>query len=186
MIYEAAHWLGVVPLLWLVGLALGGQRVRAAEWWLAAAFGVSWLADTVPHAGFNPDLAGNLYPMTQAGIVALVLLDRGRAAHVIGLLLVTATVAVAWQGTAGYDVLLSTVAGGLIAGLAWTLPPLLRWSLIIAFGGSAAVGCLAVLAPGPATGLLYQSTRLAGTVLFCAAVSSAIPASPGGPCRTTV
>lgn len=170
VVSELAAEMGLVPLVWLVWLRFRGRQSGIAWWWLATAFVVSWLADTAA-LWVNPDLVGNLYPITQAALVGAVLLDRLEAAQfAVGLGLV-AIVAVLWRGPLGIDVLLRTVAWGGVGGLAWQTPARVRTSLLVTFG----LGLLAwwgyALDPSWPTWLLYQATRAGGIVLFCMAAS---------------
>ena len=168
---EWAHLLGLVPLLWLV---LSGRRHPAAWWWLAAAYGISFLADSAAH-WLNPDIVGNLYPLSQAAIIGLVLLPRQDAAHFLGLLMVTSVVALGWQGPTGRDVLLRTVAWGGVVGMAWITTGPGRSALLVSFGlGLLAWWCYAV-DPGWATWSEYQALRVVGTVMFCWAASQTAP-----------
>lgn len=164
------HALGLVPLLWLVGLAFQRDQHDAAWWWLAAAFGVSFVADTLA-LFINPIVSGYIYPLLQGSIIGAVLLSRSDAAT-FGLVLgVTALAALAVLGIGGY-VPLHVVASLGVTGIAYhyrRLPSLLRWSLLVSFG----VGCAAWLLYAEhitwTTWGLYQLTRVAGTALFCAA-----------------
>ena len=82
----AAHALGLVPILTMAGW---GRRLPSAWWWLAVAFGVSFLADTVSvlipgPRGVGHQLVSQTYPLLQAGLFALVLAPRPLAVAVIG------------------------------------------------------------------------------------------------------
>lgn len=187
-ITEIAHALGLVPLAWLVALQVWGHARSTRWWWIASAFGVSFVADTVTEFWGYGDLVNNLYPITQATLFGLVLLPRTDAIHLLGALGLTGLVAVQSQGVVGLEIVLGTVAWLSVAGLAYhttMLPPLLRWSLLICFGlGWVAWLAIAVVrmrylidgvwyGPGWATWgpwLAYQSTRLVAAVLFCLAV----------------
>lgn len=163
--FELAHHMALLPVV-----ALGWKRVgEPAYWWLGLAFFVSWLADSAAHV-VNPSLVSLVYPLTQVGLVALVLVPRQDADRVLGVAALVAVSAVIVP--TGLDVLLRTVAWGAIAGMAWPRKDLglLRWSLVLAFG----VGLLAwygyVLWPGWASWIIYQGVRAMGISVFCVAV----------------
>lgn len=170
MIYEVAHWLGLVPLLWLALLAYRLEARDVAWWWVAGAFGVSWLADSVSHL-IPPDVAGNAYPLLQAAIIGAVLLDRRAALGCLGGLALAAIGGVLMQGPEGTDLLLRTAAWGLIVALAYRVPAPFRAALLVTFGGGLIAWYLAAIFPGRETGLLYHGVRLAGVALFCRAAT---------------
>jgi len=155
--------MALVPLAWL---AVRGER-RAEWWWLAAAFAVSWLADTAAHFG-DPFLFGTVYPVGQAGLVVIVLAERRAAVAFIGLLMVAGVVAVLWEGLSGPALFLETIAAAIVVSVAWHLPHRrLRATLLAAFG----VGWVAwvgyTLAPGWTSWGIYQGVRAVGLALFC-------------------
>lgn len=163
----AAWLLGLVPLAWLEIRRRCLQWNPRRDWLIAAAYGVSFLADTGGLLGW-PDLAGNVYPLSQAALIGYALLERRQAVHLLGLLTLVAVCAIGWRGVEGRDVLLSTVASLTIAGLAMqTTTGVVRAALLVSFG----VGTLAWLAyaalPGWPTWGIYQGTRLLGTLAFC-------------------
>lgn len=176
VVSEVAAEMGLVPLAWLVWLRLRGRSPGLAWWWLAAAFFVSWLADTAA-LWVNPDLVGNLYPVTQAALVGAVLLDRLEAAEFAFALFVVALVAVFWRGPLGIDVFLRTVAWGSVAVLAWQYHALwrLRDALLVSFGVGLVAWWWYALAPGWLTWGFYQVVRAVGIALFCAAAASPAP-----------
>lgn len=186
VIFEAAHVLGLLPLVWLALLHLAYHRRDAAWWWLAGVFGVSFAADTAAH-WVNPDVVGNAYPMMQAVLVALILRARSQAVHVLGLLLIVSLVAIWWQGPTGPDVLLRTVAWGTIVGLVWPRWELgwLRGALLVTFGGGLFAWYGYTFAPGWETWGVYQLTRAIGTLVFCGAALHPAPSlrwiPPHGP-----
>lgn len=182
--------MGLLPLAWLVGLRAAKQQRGAAWWWLAGALGVSWLADTAA-TWVNADLVGNLYPISQSALVGAVLLDREDAKRLVIVLGAVGVVAVTWRGPLGVDVLLSTVANGAAAGIAWKYRAIgrVRLSLLIYFGGAglvwlvygARIGYCAKLIPclyDPATinlWMFYQAVRALGIGAFCWASLSVTP-----------
>lgn len=173
---ELAHQMGLLPLLWLGVLQSRGQDRGAAWWWLAVAFGVSWLADSAAH-WVNPDLVGNLYPLTQAAIVGAVLLDRDDASMLVIALCLVGAASIAWNGPEGREILLATTANGAVAGIAWQRRAIgrVRLSLLVSFG---AVGvCWWFYAGWPTWDSynLYQGVRAIGLLLFCRAAVSPGP-----------
>lgn len=161
VVFEAAHLLGLVPLGWL---ALRRER-RPLWWWLAGAFAISWVADTVAHVA-DPWLINALYPVSQAGIIAVRLLPRREANFAVGLLIVAALCVLWLEGVAGPDVLLETVAAGVVVISVWRYPAF-RWSLVTAFGGGWLAWMGYLLAPGWAGWGVYQGCRALGIGMFC-------------------
>jgi len=161
VIFEVAHTLGLVPLAWL---AL--RREHRLQWWaLAGAFAISWLADTLAH-GVDPWFVNALYPVSQAGLVAVVLLPRRDAKLAIGVLVVAALLVLWLEGIQGPDVLLETVSAGVVVGSVWRHPQF-RGSFATAFGGGWLAWMGYLLAPGLATWGLYQTVRALGVGWFC-------------------
>jgi hypothetical protein len=167
---ELTHWIGAIPLLWL---AVRRSRSRT-HWLLAAAFGVSFVADTAAH-WVSPDLIGNLYPLAQAGLIAYALLPLMAAMNVIGLLTLVSLAAV-WLGAwTGRDLVLVSAADLAIVLTAYrTLygTPL-GLALAISFGYGLLLWWVFCLDPGWVTWGLYQGSRLAGSIAFCAAAREA-------------
>lgn len=176
VVSEIAAEMGLVPLAWLVLLRLRGHRIDAAWVWLAVAFAVSWVADTAA-LWLDPDLVGNLYPITQAALVGAVLLDRLEAAQFAVALVLVGVVAVLWHGPLGIDVLLRTVAWGAVTIIVWRLPlpARLRASLLVTFGLGWLCWMWYAAAPGWPSWSAYQVVRFAGIVLFCMAASNPTP-----------
>lgn len=175
MLTEVTHWMGLVPLTWLVALRVTGRPRDVAYWWIALAFSVSWIADTLAH-WVNPDVAGNLYPLTQAALIGATLLTKTDRWFFL-LVLTNVGIGAVFFG-ARYDVFLSTVAFGTITGIVWDRPALgwLRASLL-AYCGLGLVAWWAYSAfpwftvwpieRGWFTWGLYQACRAAGLALFC-------------------
>jgi len=170
VIFEAAHALGIVPLLWLLWLKFRLEHRDAALWWLAAAFAVSFLADSLAHL-LNVNVAINTYPLMQAALIGLVLLDRAEALKLFGVLTAVALAVPVIQRPDEIEHFLSTVASLSVAGIAFryrSLPARLRLSLLVTFGlGWVAWDLWYAFAPGWGSWLGYQGTRLVGTLLFC-------------------
>jgi hypothetical protein len=165
----SAETLGLVPLGWLAF-----RRERRPEWWwIAGAFGVSWLADIGARLG-DPWLVNAVYPVSQAGIIAAVLWPRREAQLAIGLLVVAGLCVLWLEGISGPDIILETVAALVIVGSAWRSP--FRGSLLVAFG----LGWLAwmgyTLRPGLEMWGCYQATRVVAAAMFCQATLTPRPA----------
>lgn len=149
--------MALLPLLALVVLHLNGQP-RGPEWWcLAAAFGVSWLADWAAH--WLPPLSISLvYPVLQTALVCAVFLVRRHAMYYT-LALVGVGVSAALLPVAG-DVFLRLFAWVSIAFIVWPLPlGRVRQALILYFFVGLAAWMAYRMAPGWPTWLVYQSVR---------------------------
>lgn len=168
MIFELAHLLGAVPILWLALMQLWGEKRGAAWWWLAGAFAVGWGADTLAHWA-SPWLASTVYLVSQAGIIGAVLLARREAVLLAAVLVGIAVLAILWRGVEGPDLLLHTVAMGSVAGIVWDrkVLGLLRMAFLVRFGVGLLIWWAYGLYPGWTTWGAYQSVRLAGVLLFC-------------------
>lgn len=167
VVSEVATWMGLVPLVWLALLHVRGTGRDRGWWWLAIAFAVSWMADTVAH-WVSPDAVGNMYPLLQAAIVALVLLGRDAALLIGGLVLVGIVAAAV---PVKVDLLLRTVAWGSSSYLAWNRWELglLRTALLVSFGLALVAWYAYAAWPGWTTWLVYQGVRAVGIALFCRA-----------------
>jgi hypothetical protein len=167
--YLAAS-VGLVPLLWLAA-----QRDRRRLYWiLAAAYGVSFLADMGGLMGW-PNLAGNLYPLGQAGLIGIALLPMDRAVTLAGVLAVVGIVAVWFGASEGRDLILVTVADLAICALAARVlsNDLLGAALGLSFGVGLIAWWVFALEPSWGSWGLYQLTRAMGTTAFCAAAREA-------------
>jgi hypothetical protein len=163
VIFEVAHLLGLVPLCWL---AVRGET-RAEWWWLAVAFAVSWVADTVAHL-VNPWLPAAVYPVSQAAVIGAVLLPRRDAWLFAGALVLVGIAGVLLEGVWGPDLFLETVASLGIVGIVYARPlGLLRLALLVAFGMGwlAWIGYLFV--PGFPSWGVYQGVRAVSLGFFC-------------------
>ena len=158
--------MALVPLLWL---GIRGER-RAVYWWIAIAFAVSWVADSAAHFG-NPWFIATVYPVSQAGIVVLLLARAPReATAMIGLLMVAGLVAVLWEGTTGPDLFLKTIAAGTVVSVLWPLEDRhLRAALLVAFDLGWVMWVTYVLWPGWTTWGMYQGVRAVSLGMFCLA-----------------
>lgn len=174
--FGVAHHMGAAPLIWVAWLRFRGKKLDVAWLWLAGAFFVSWLADTASHWTGHP-LVSVTYPVTQAGIISAVFLNRYDAMKLVAVIVVVGVADVLWQGVQGPDILLRTVAWLSIVGIAYPLKQLgkLRVSLLVSFG----VGWLAwmwyAMNPGWPSYLGYQGIRLMGILLFCLAAMNPLP-----------
>lgn len=176
MIFEVAHQMGLLPLIWLAFLHWRGRDPGLAWWWLAGAFAVSWLADTAAH-WMAPLLVSPVYLVSQASVVGFVFLVRRDAITLVVALVVVGLGAVFWRGVEAPDVLFHTVAWLSIIGIVYPLRQLgrLRTSLLVYFGLGLLAWMLYAVSPGWFFWLAYQSTRLIGILLFCWAATSPLP-----------
>jgi hypothetical protein len=180
VIFELFHGLALVPLVWLVGLHLAGRRRGVEWWWMAAGFGVSFLADLLAHW----DRTGAVmaaYPISQAAIFLLVFVDRHTARLLILWLVGLSLLVPFLVPPKGMDAINSALSWGAVALVAWrrwSLPTPLRLSLLVYFGlGLTWLGYLAWPWWGGGWGwyLVYQATRVAGTALWCWAAATPYP-----------
>ena len=173
---EVAHQIALIPLAALTVLHVRGERRDAAYWWLAIGFTVSWIADVAadlmpPSMRWVPSV---VYPMTQAAIVAAVLLPRAEVAFYLATMLAASSVAVVWQGV-GPDAGARAVAW---VPLVWIvarrqeMPARLRFSLAVYFGLGWLMWAVHVRWLVVATWYQYQLARIVGLVLFARAVNS--------------
>lgn len=160
--------MALVPLLWLVGLHHAGRGRGVEWWWLAAAYGISWVADWVAHryGGFP---ISPLYLVTQTGIFALVLLPRRQALWFLGLLVTIGGIAFLTHPLGTPDWLVHTVAWLGLVGCVYPLKALgkLRLAVLVSFGLGWFAWMSYVLAPGWSSWLAYQGVRAVGIGLFC-------------------
>lgn len=136
-------------------------------WWLAAAFGVSWIADGAALYHSDPWLPVAIYPVSQAGIIVALLAARREAQALIGLLMLAGFVTILWEGVTGPTLFLDAIAAGVVVSVVWSQPKPLRALLLYAFG----VGLLAwvgyTLSPGWLSWGLYQAVRAVSVGMFC-------------------
>lgn len=166
----AATAIGLIPLAWLT---FRRERFAAHWWWLAVAFAVSFVADVVALSQPKWDRwwLTLVYPVAQSGLIGAVLIaSRFRAALYVLALAVTALVVVLTRGVHGPDVILDVVASlGVVAIvlLGKELPARLRLCLAVYFGLGWATWLIHARWLVVPTWYPYQSTRLAGSLLFC-------------------
>jgi hypothetical protein len=154
--------MGLLPLGW----CLIHRERRVLWWWIAGAFAISWLADAATLVGYPTWVPASIYPVGQAGLLAVVLAQR--PAPWLGLLMVAGIVGVYWEGVTGPTLILDTIAAGVVVRVAWSLTYVpLRLTLLMAFwvGGIAWIGY--VLWPGWTSWGLYQGIRAASLGMFC-------------------
>lgn len=163
---EVAHLMGILPLLWLAVV----RCKEPAFWWLAVAFGISFLADSAAH-WVAPWIISAVYPVSQAALICAVFLPRQDAYTMLGLLLVVGLSSLWFTHASGPDLLLHTTAAVAVCWIVAPLPALgmLRTALLIYFG----LGLLAwygyVWQPSWASWAIYQACRLVGILAFCRA-----------------
>lgn len=155
----ASTGLGLVPLAFVAALWSAGRRLPALWWWVAAAYGVSFVADVLALSGVDPWWVSASYPVSQAGILGLVFLPRQRAYQFLGVLVLASLV----PGTLA----LRSVAWGTVAVLALRRPKPLQRALLVSFGAGLGLWWCYALSPSLATWLAYQATRWLGTGLLC-------------------
>lgn len=163
----------LIPLAWLLVRAWRGKSIDAAWWWLAAAFGVSWLADApidfIPHsADWLPNF---LYLVSQTAIIGAVLLPRReQAVSLLAFLVAVGILAAVSFGADKPDAVLHSVAWTsvvLIVLMRPDLPALLRLSLVLGFGVRLLTWLIRVRWPIVATWYPDQLVRLASLLVFC-------------------
>ena len=162
MIFEAAHQIGLIPI---VGMMLVGHRLPRAYWYLALGFFVSWFADSATHFLGGSWYVDYYWVPLQCWLVLLAFITdpAGRLASLVSLIFLSA-IAHELHG-AGPDLLLRF--GGSIA-ILWFARGRLAPPLYIYFG----LGTLAYLVMilhydniFPAW-VVYQGCRLAAYVAF--------------------
>jgi hypothetical protein len=164
--------MALIPALYLGWLRVRKRPRELAWWWLAAAFFVSWIADSAADllpqsAGWVPSL---VYPVAQTAIVGAVLLPKKAATVLLWLLAGFGVLAALWQATPGPDLLLRAAAWLTIVGIVWyrdDLPYRLRLCFLMYFGVGLAMWMVHLEWLVVATWYPYQLARLAGLLLFC-------------------
>ncbi len=159
------HFVGIVPLLWCIGLALH-RGLMASEWWImAAAYGVSWVADSVA-LGPNRIIAYNCYVMLQSGLIAAVLAPKRAALEIVTAFALVGMGSVLLLGPTNL-VPLHTVCWLSLAVLAlWRTVGLLRSALLASFGLGLLLWFWFQQSPTFTTLGAYQCTRILGTTLL--------------------
>lgn len=163
MIYGyASAMIGLVPLLWLAVLHARGRRRGAAWWWMAGAFGVSFVADAAALVWGHPVIS-QAYPLLQAGLFAAVLVPRAWTSGIVGVFALASAVSLATRRGEGLDVLLHVVGWGGVSGLAWSRLPdgTLRITLALGFLALAWAWCAFVAWPTFVAWGVLQGVRLA-------------------------
>lgn len=157
----AAATLGLIPLLWV-----SIRKEHRPGWgWLAFAFGLSFVADVIGFFGGGWWVSA-VYPVSQAGLIAALLLPKKTSA-----LFVTVLV---WAGIVSLqlhqrpEVLLHTVSWLGLAALLYRQPlGRLREALFCYFGLGWVAWLSYCLAPGWESWLVFQGIRALGIGLFC-------------------
>lgn len=171
VLWLPATLLGAVPLLALVWLHVRGERRARLWWWLAAAFGVSFLADVASLAWGHP-LISQTYPLLQSGLFVAALLPRAQAIPVIGVLAVASGASLALRAGQGLDTALHVLGWHAVAIAAWARVPdgWLRVTLAVGFAALAWAWVAFVAWPSFPTWGALQAVRLAMAVGFVYAV----------------
>lgn len=173
--------MALIPLIWLAWLEWGEKRhLDTAWWWLAAAFLVSWMADSA--ADLLPMsqrwVPSMTYPVAQTAIMGAVLLQRTEAIALLGLIVPISVTSTMLGGAEGPEIVLRTFAWLSIVLVAWfrnDLPHRLRLCLIVYFGLGYATWLVHTEWLIVATWYSYHAVRLAGLLLFCWAANENSP-----------
>ena len=168
LVGEAAHALGLVPIVAVAVQWLRGVKLDPAAFWMALAFAVSFVADCFPHR-----YASQVYPVTQAAIFAAVLLPSHKGVErLVALILCAAAISILARNAAGLDVMLHVISWGAISALAWMQMPngVLRTCLTLGFGLGAIAWVGFVAYPTFGWWGAYQVTRLIAVGGFVYAV----------------
>lgn len=166
---EVAHWVGLLPLAFLLTLRLAGRPRDRAYLWLAVAFAVSFVSDSLAHH-VDAWLLSSVYPVTQAALIGAVLLAR-KDAWLFLLVLVNAGIVAALFAGPWPDLLLHTVAFGGVTAIVYDRHYLgfVRTALLAYCGLGLAAWYWFALAPSFTHYAVYQATRIVGLAWFCMA-----------------
>jgi hypothetical protein len=169
---EIAHHMALLPVALLSGLSVRHHRRDAAWWFLAGAFAISWVADTVADFLLPADrvVPSLVYPVSQSALVVAVLMPRLVALLLLGLMVGTGCLVVLQHGITTPDIALRSVAWPAVACVAWMrkeLPVPLRACLLVYFGLGWVAWLVHVEWLTVATWYPYQLIRLLGLLLFC-------------------
>ena len=168
---EIAHQIGLLPLLWFLGLRIMGVPLSWEWWWITVAFTISWIADWMAH-WIDPGIVSLVYPIAQIGLLGAVLLPRSDANTFTAILVGTGILAVLVRD-GRFDLLLRTVSWGWLTAIVWTRPAFRpRSALLVTFGLGLIFWWTYTMVPGWPTYGLYQSNRLLGIGLLCWAQST--------------
>jgi len=175
IVNEIAHYMALVPLAVLGGLHARGRERDAAWWWMACAFAISWVADSVASqlVPVHRWAVTLVYPIVQSAMIGVVLLSRRAAFVLLGGLVAIGCLAVFWRGVKGPDVILHSVASLSVAGIVWIrrdIPLRLRMALVVYFGLGLVAWLLFAQQHSIPTWYGYQGARLAGLLVFSWAV----------------
>jgi hypothetical protein len=158
-----AYSCGLLPLVWC---ALHRES-RREYWWVAVAFGISFLADTAVLLWGHPWVASAIYPVSQTAIIGAVFLPRIEAMWLTLALMVAALVAIAVEGMEAPHLLLHGIAWSCTTIIVWEHSGPLRMALLLAFGINLVPWTLLSLWPTWGTWGLYQSVRVLSLGWFC-------------------
>lgn len=164
LVPEVAHWMGLIPVIWLAGI----RSHDRAHWWIGAAFAVSWIADSAAH-WVDPMMLSIVYPISQSALIGAVLMTRSEAWLFLAVLLIFGMLTLWFNGVGHPELLLRSVAWGIVTYTAYQRPQLglLGTSLILYFGFGLIAWGVYVLSPGWWTWGAYQWIRAMGVSLFC-------------------
>lgn len=137
MIFEAAHWSGLLPLAAVVVARAGGRRVPPEYLWLAAAFGVSVFADTLQSMTGGGFGVTHLYVPVQLAL-AFAAVEREGLNRLVAVAGLGFLAALSWRISPDMDWLVTTGGSGLVLVAAWRHQRV-RLPIVLYFGlGSAA------------------------------------------------
>ena len=167
--------MGLVPLGVVTWRWWTDGEMPAQYWWLGVAFAVSWLADSAAH-WLNPWTVTFVYVVGQSCLVAAVFLSRRDAIAFLGAMLVVGVIAILAQP--GRDFLLHIVGWASVACVVAEQGKALsrmRAALLVYFGLGVVAYVVYAGWPSFPTWGAYQLTRLAGILVFCAALRATSP-----------
>lgn len=178
-IATVTHFVGIIPLLVCIGLALHFGAM-ASEWWIITiGYAVSWVADSVA-LGPNRIIAYNCYVMLQSGLIAAVLLPKRAALELVTVYALVGMGSVLLLGPANLFPL-HTICWLSLTGVALFRVPggPLRWALLATFGLGWCGWVWFQMALTFETLGVYQCTRLLGSLLLISAMRRPFPTLPG-------
>lgn len=166
----AALAVGAVPLAWCASL----RRIEPAWWWMAAAFGVSFVADALSLV-VGHTVVSQVYPVAQAALFLAVLVERPAALYWIGGLLAVAGASLAYRLGEGLELPLHAVAWLAVAVTAVLSlrPSLLRNTLGAGFAALTLAWAWFYREPTFAAWGTFQAVRVGVTVAWCVAATRA-------------
>lgn len=167
IVAEIAHYMGLIPLLWLSVLKSQGHR-RSVIWWgLAVVFAVSVVANTAAHF-LDAWVISAIYPIAQAIILGVVILPIEAAARWAVLVIGAGLAAWSIRGVAHPEIFVHTVAWvGMILIIA-RYPGQFRQVVVSAFGFGWLAWLIFTLDRESLTAwAFYQGVQAANLGAFC-------------------